>query len=397
VGKNEHIGSPQQNGTLQLDCKVKLFISEDEFARSSLSRGDYSDESLGLVHVAADAPLPLHLVGDAELVVVELPGGDPRSMQRLTTLRAQRPTLPLIVAMRGADLATTRALIRQGVDDVIALPLDRTEFSDAVNGILAKAIRIAEKGEKLAPVVAVAQSVGGIGATTVATHLAHHLGERSGARGTCLIDLDLQFGNAASYLGANPSLTMDDLLAAGQRVDGQLLRTVAAPGGDRVAVIAAPERIAPLETVDTDQLLRVLDVARREYDHVVLDLPGNWANWTLSAIDKADIILLVVDLSVGSLRQARRRLTLFEETGIDPARIRIVANRVEKRLFRTIGVREAADTLHYPVMATISSDYPVVQSAHDQGVLVSNIARRNRVAVDLAALAAGIADQLDKE
>ncbi len=397
MGKNEHIGSPQQNGTLQLDCKVKLFISEDEFARSSLSRGDYSDESLGLVHVAADAPLPLHLVGDAELVVVELPGGDPRSMQRLTTLRAQRPTLPLIVAMRGADLATTRALIRQGVDDVIALPLDRTEFSDAVNGILAKAIRIAEKGEKLAPVVAVAQSVGGIGATTVATHLAHHLGERSGARGTCLIDLDLQFGNAASYLGANPSLTMDDLLAAGQRVDGQLLRTVAAPGGDRVAVIAAPERIAPLETVDTDQLLRVLDVARREYDHVVLDLPGNWANWTLSAIDKADIILLVVDLSVGSLRQARRRLTLFEETGIDPARIRIVANRVEKRLFRTIGVREAADTLHYPVMATISSDYPVVQSAHDQGVLVSNIARRNRVAVDLAALAAGIADQLDKE
>ena len=397
MGKNEHIGSPQQNGTLQLDCKVKLFISEDEFARSSLSRGDYSDESLGLVHVAADAPLPLHLVGDAELVVVELPGGDPRSMQRLTTLRAQRPTLPLIVAMRGADLATTRALIRQGVDDVIALPLDRTEFSDAVNGILAKAIRIAEKGEKLAPVVAVAQSVGGIGATTVATHLAHHLGERSGARGTCLIDLDLQFGNAASYLGANPSLTMDDLLAAGQRVDGQLLRTVAAPGGDRVAVIAAPERIAPLETVDTDQLLRVLDVARREYDHVVLDLPGNWANWTLSAIDKADIILLVVDLSVGSLRQARRRLTLFEETGIDPARIRIVANRVENRLFRTIGVREAADTLHYPVMATISSDYPVVQSAHDQGVLVSNIARRNRVAVDLAALAAGIADQLDKE
>lgn len=397
MGKNEHIGSPLQNGTLQLDCKVKLFISEDEFARSSLSRGDYSDESLGLVHVAADAPLPLHLVGDAELVVVELPGGDPRSMQRLTTLRAQRPTLPLIVAMRGADLATTRALIRQGVDDVIALPLDRTEFSDAVNGILAKAIRIAEKGEKLAPVVAVAQSVGGIGATTVATHLAHHLGERSGARGTCLIDLDLQFGNAASYLGANPSLTMDDLLAAGQRVDGQLLRTVAAPGGDRVAVIAAPERIAPLETVDTDQLLRVLDVARREYDHVVLDLPGNWANWTLSAIDKADIILLVVDLSVGSLRQARRRLTLFEETGIDPARIRIVANRVEKRLFRTIGVREAADTLHYPVMATISSDYPVVQSAHDQGVLVSNIARRNRVAVDLAALAAGIADQLDKE
>ena len=397
MGKNENIGSPERDGSLQLDCKVKLFISEDEFARSSLSRGDYSSESFNLVHVAAGEPLSPALVDDAELVVVELDGGDPRSMQRLTALRAQRPSLPLIVAMHGADLATTRALIRQGVDDVIALPLDRGEFSDAVTGILATAGGTLPKAERLAPVVAVAQSVGGIGATTVATHLAYHLGEKGGEHGTCLIDLDLQFGNAATYLGANPSLTMDDLLTAGRRVDGQLLRTVAATCGEGVAVIAAPERISPLEAVDTDQLLRILEVARQEYDHVVLDLPGSWANWTLSAIDKADIILLVVDLSVGSLRQARRRLTLFEETGIDPSRLRIVANRVERRLFRTISVRDAAETLRYPVMATINNDYPVVQSAHDQGVLLSSIARRNRVAADLVALAASIAEQLHKD
>ena len=88
---------------------------------------------------------------------------------------------------------------------------------------------------------------------------------------------------------------------------------------------------------------------------------------------------------------------MFEETGIDPSRLRIVANRVERRLFRTISVRDAAETLHYPVMATINNDYPVVQSAHDQGVLVSSIARRNRVAVDLVALAASIAEQLHKD
>lgn len=397
MGKNENIGSPERGGSLQLDCKVKLFISEDEFARSSLSRGALPSDSFGLVHVAADGPLSPALVGDAELVVVELEGNDPRSMQRLTALRSQRPTLPVIVAMRGADLAAARTLIRQGVDDVIGLPLDSREFSDAVTAILATVGHPLQKEERLAPVVAVAQSVGGIGATTVATHLAYHLGEQGGTRGTCLIDLDLQFGNAASYLGAEPALTMDDLLAAGRRVDGQLLRTVAAACGEGVAVVAAPERISPLETVDTDQLLHILEVARREYDHVVLDLPGNWANWTLSAIDKADIILLVVDLSVGSLRQARRRLTLFEETGIDPSRIRIVANRVERRLFRTISVRDAAETLHYPVMATINNDYPVVQSAHDQGVLVSSVARRNRVAVDLAALAAGVAELLRED
>ncbi|WP_194954695.1 AAA family ATPase [Sphingopyxis solisilvae] len=368
-----------------MSCKIKLLISEEEFARSALSRDEYSSLAFELLHIEAGAPITSELVGDAELLVVELRADDPQSMQRLTGLRTRWPDLPLIVAMRDADFATTRALIRQGVDDVIALPVQRAEFDDAVNNLLALSAKSAEASTDLAPVVAVAQSVGGIGATTVATHLAYFLGANS-PHGCCLIDLDLQFGNAASYLGRSASLTMEHLLAAGDRVDGELLRSVAAPGPDGVAVIAAPDKIAPLEAIDSERLMRVIELARQQYDHVILDLPGNWANWTLSAIDKADLILLVVDLSIGSLRQARRRLTLFEETGIDADRIRVVANRIEKRMFRTIGVNDAADALHYPVFASIHSDYAVVQSAQDQGVLVGSVARKNKVAADLSAL-----------
>ncbi len=379
------IGTPASTGFLRLSCKIKLLISEEEFARSALSRDEYSSLAFELLHIEAGAPVTSELVGDAELLVVELRADDPQSMQRLTGLRTRWPDLPLIVAMRDADFATTRALIRQGVDDVIALPVQRGEFDDAVNNLLALSAKSTEASVDLAPVVAVAQSVGGIGATTVATHLAYFLGANS-PRGCCLIDLDLQFGNAASYLGRPASLTMEHLLAAGERVDGELLRSVAAPGPDGVAVIAAPDKIAPLEAIDSERLMRVIELARQQYDHVILDLPGNWANWTLSAIDKADLILLVVDLSIGSLRQARRRLTLFEETGIDADRIRVVANRVEKRMFRTIGVNDAADALHYPVFASIHSDYAVVQSAQDQGVLVGSVARKNKVAADLSTL-----------
>lgn len=397
MGKNEYFGSPVTDGSLHLDCKIKLIISEEEFDRSRLAQNDSPNRAFGLVHIGAGDTILSAAIADAELLVVELRSDDPRSLQRLTALRADRPTLALIVAMRDGDLAATRMLLRQGVDDVISLPLDPAEFDDAVNNLLALQTKSAIREAHFAPIVAVAQSVGGIGATTIATHLAHYLCQRGdGGRGCCLVDLDLQFGNAASYLGASANLTMDDLLAAGHRVDGQLLRTVTAEGVNGVAVIAAPDRIAPLESVDTDQLQRVLQLAREEYEHVVLDLPGNWANWTLSAIDKADLILLVIDLSVGSLRQARRRLTLFEETGIHRSRIRIVANRVEKRLFRTIGVQDAADALGYPIFATVSSDYAVVQSAHDQGILVGDVARKNRVAIDLAALADLVGSDLEK-
>lgn len=396
MGKNINVGSPVSDGFLRLNCKIKLVISDAELGQSILFQNVGSDLSFELVNLDASAPIGHAVIGDAELLVLELRADDPRSMQRLTALRAQRPALPLIVAMHDADLAVTRALIRQGVNDVIALPLDRVEFDDAVNNLLATTARQAQPlAPRHAPVIAIAQSVGGIGATTIATHLAYYLAQ--GTRSCCLIDLDLQFGNAASYLGRPAGHTMAELLSAGAAIDSELLRTVATRGDDGVSVIAAPERIAPLEDVDADQLMRVLDVARQEYDHVVLDLPGNWANWTLNVIDKADLILLIVDLSIGSLRQARRRLNLFEETGIDASRIRIIANRVEKRLFRTIGTQDAADALRYPIMGTVNSDYAVVQSAQDQGILVGSIARKNKVAIDIAELADQVGAALQKD
>jgi pilus assembly protein CpaE len=65
-------------------------------------------------------------------------------------------------------------------------------------------------------------------------------------------------------------------------------------------------------------------------------------------------------------------------------------------MFRTISVSDAADALHYPVFAAIHSDYAVVQSAQDQGLLVGSVARKNKVATDLSALAELVAAALNK-
>ena len=65
-------------------------------------------------------------------------------------------------------------------------------------------------------------------------------------------------------------------------------------------------------------------------------------------------------------------------------------------MFRTIGVNDAADALHYPVFASVHSDYAVVQSAQDQGVLVGSVARKNKVASDLSSLANLVSEALNK-
>ena len=330
-------------------------------------------------------------VRTASLAVVEVNPNESRSMDRLARLRRANPDTPFIAAIPDSSVSLVRALVREGVADVISLPFSADELLDAALNVLASSS--ADKVEDLphAPMIAVTRSIGGCGATSIATHLAAALAKQGSLAGSSVVvDLDLQFGGVADVLDAAGSGSIRDLLEAHEQLDDDLVKSVARKTEDGVAVIAAPNEIMPLEGVDTDQLLRVLEELRRNYSHVVLDLPANWTNWTLSAALAADVVVMVVELSVQSLRQAKRRLDLFQSIGIPRDHVAIVVNRFEKRLFRTIDLDDVAETLRHPVMASIALDEPAVSSAQDQGRLVTALHRKSRFGADIARLASAL-------
>nr|WP_250890274.1 AAA family ATPase [Sphingobium nicotianae] len=244
--------------------------------------------------------------------------------------------------------------------------------------------------------IAVVKSTGGVGATNVAVNLATSLGAEGGNGSACLFDLDVQFGNAATYLGAPNEPSLSELLAGGARIDGDFLRTVSSDVAGGVRFVAAPPDIQPIETVDETQIRRILRTARGEFDYVVADLPANWANWTLAVVAEADIIVLVVTLSIASLRQGRRQLQLLRSQGVDPAKIQILVNRVEQRLFKTIGLDDAAKALGHPVTLSVHNDYPLLSAANNQGILVAELGKRSKVARDYARIAQTIAQLTDR-
>jgi pilus assembly protein CpaE len=104
----------------------------------------------------------------------------------------------------------------------------------------------------------------------------------------------------------------------------------------------------------------------------------------MSLVARSEVIFLVCELTIASLRQARRQIALLRDQGIDPARIHVIANRVEKKLFRAIGLEDAAAALDHPVNLSIANDFPLVSSALDQGVLIQELKARSRICKDMA-------------
>ena len=362
-----------------------LVVASDFHARVLTQAPHEALPGLQVAELGAGDPIADNLLADAALVVLEVDPQDSSSMQRIGRIRDMRPDLPVVAAIERASVSLVRTLLHQGVTDVVSLPFDQEELLQVILNAVANKMASSTETVTLAPTVAVVRSLGGCGATSIATHLAGDLAahDRSG-RGAVIADLDLQFGSVASYLGVRPRATLADLLGSEARLDADLLRSVAADAGGGLSVIAAPESIMPLESVDTDDLLRVIRLLRQNFGYVVLDLPANWTNWTLSAALAANSIVLVVELSIASLRQAQRRLELFRSVGIDERAIEIVVNRVENRLFRTIGVDDVEKTLGYRVTGTVALETPTLSTAQNQGALLGKIARKSKFAQDMA-------------
>ena len=146
----------------------------------------------------------------------------------------------------------------------------------------------------------------------------------------------------------------------------------------------------PLESLTSEQVIEIVELAKREFGTVFIDLPSNWTNWSLSLLAQSDLVFLVTELSVASLHRARRQLELIQSQELGDLDLRIVVNRFEKGLsrLRSGDVREA---LGRDIGYTIVNDPPLMRAALDQGLPIAEVKRKSSLGRDIDALDAGIA------
>ena len=390
---------PEQEWALSLDNNhIHLILSEKELAASELSDAEGGAVSLTVDMLDLDAPLPTDLLEESRIVVIEVDNEVPSSIDRISSIGKAFPNLPVIAAVRNAALPLVRTLLKNGVADVVELPLSYSDLSEVLQQVLSSMTKDQKAETSPAKVISVIKSIGGVGASMIVTQAASRYAEMhpNDKAGTCLFDLDLQFGSIASYLGVNQPLNLSDLLDAGSRIDGDLLQSVASHLPTGLKVIPAPADIMPMEAVNAEQIYRIIDIASREFDTIFIDLPGNWTNWSVSLVARSDIVLLVVELTIASLRQAKRQIALLESQGISGDHVQVVVNRVEKKLFRSINLEDAEKAINYPVRHSLHNDYPLVSAAQDQGVLIDEIRRKSKISKDIEVILESIDETLGR-
>jgi pilus assembly protein CpaE len=323
-----------------------------------------------------------------DVLIVALAGGSAEDLQEAIRRLKTRPSdLRIVVALRDADVTTTRQLIREGAADVLPAPV-----SEAAVALCLERLFVRDAGpspsQRRRPneVAAFLKAGGGVGATALAVQVAGVLAAR-GTGQICLADLDLQYGAAALYFDMPEAVTIADLMSAKTPLADAPLGSALATHRSGARLLAAPRDLVALETLNAAHADGLVKGLRREFALTLVDLPPAWTAWTNQILTAADRIVMVTQLSVPHIQLVKRQLRVLAAQRLDDRPLILVCNALSREQQASVSLKAAEKALGRPFDVVIPEDRRLMNSAINQGVELSALRRGAKIEKAIGELA----------
>lgn len=313
-----------------------------------------------------------------DILILDSPPNAPtpdrdRDLAWLGQCVTRHPLLGVMWLTHDIDPAFLLQAMRCGVREVLPLQPEPAEFTQALN-------RLRQHAQYRSPVgqissaqdkspgrlIAFVPTKGGSGATFLVTNTAYLLA-REMACDTVLIDLDLHGADASYYLSSdNHRNSLLDLTRHTDRLDAHLLHSSLHSVVPHLYLLAAPNVHELTAQLTAPQLEQVLQLARRQYRMVLLDMPDTLDTVTVKALDMADQVVLVMGNTVAHVRNAKRWLVMLRSLGYADTKLRVVLNQTHAGSEVDLALIESA--LGLRVCHALPNDPAAALQAINQGL-----------------------------
>jgi pilus assembly protein CpaE len=188
---------------------------------------------------------------------------------------------------------------------------------------------------------------------------------------------------------SNAVSSVVDLARQTHRMDATLLDSSMIKFSDKLHVLSAPESPEHIHEVTPVAMEKIIDLARSQYDYVILDVPSMLSPVTIKALDLADSIYLTLQLNLPFIRAAKLMVTVFRTLGYPTTKLNLIVNRYEKS--GDVGLSDVENATGLKVHRTIPNSHKAVNSSINQGVPMIDLMPSDPVATALSSWAALLA------
>lgn len=381
---------------------------EDEFGESW---GDISfDDALLFLHQDDS--------NGVQFIVVAVNAGDEANSDNIAAIvSAGKAKGAKVILMAGhISPGALHKMMRSGADDFLPYPMPSNALGDSLEKlrhapaapILPPAApqtaaeltpQFAEpapqvfksKGDRDGVVLPVHGLAGGVGGTTFAVNLAVEmaaLAAKAGQR-VCLLDFDFQFGNVATYLDLPRREAVMDLLGDAALADHDTLLGAMQTYKEALHVMTSPSDMVPLEIVSAQDIGHIIDMAKINFDYVIIDMPTAIVSWTEAVLARAHIYFGIVELDLRNAQNVLRLVRALKAEGLPHEKLRFGLNRAPRftDLSAKSRVKRMAESLDIALELQLPDGTYAVTQANDQGLPLADVAPKNPLRKEIQKLA----------
>jgi len=349
--------------------------------------------------LAAEAVLPSNSTGfgDAltairrtrpDVVIVSFSQGIEAPLALAQAVQRETVSSTLVALSDESEAEHILAAMRVGYKEFVVLPRD----SQRLRQVVYEVVYAPSDDEERGVVVAFIGAKGGVGTTFLAVQVAAEL---AAINRVLAIDMDFAMGDMASILDLNPKDSIMSLLPRADRIDERMLTGSVTVHGSKVHVLAQQGDLDPTIEVNSDDIYGIIGAACKGYQYILIDCGTYLDEAVAMSLNVADIVVVVTEPTVVSVRDCYRRIQLLDTMGVEKDRVRLVVNRYSNQAF--VSEADIQRNLGISVAGVIADDPKTVLQATNEGRLVRELNRKSEVIRDIASLVAILTDDVEAE
>lgn len=242
---------------------------------------------------------------------------------------ACEPGIEVICIGEKNEVSLFRSLIDLGVQDYIVKPLTLSLLLKSIQNLPSKLGRESKESTftKQGKTIAFVGTKGGVGTTTLAANCGWILADKE-LKKVSLIDLDAKFGALGQFFDLPYTQRLTDLLESPERIDEVFLERMFAKYNDHLSLISSVESLSVRHKIPKESIEKLVAFLRKKFHYILYDFSREFSNPTYAIfLEKIDIVAIVTDFTILSLRDTIRTLAFFKEKNNLNQRIVLIANK----------------------------------------------------------------------
>ncbi len=274
-----------------------------------------------------------NLKPDLIITDVMMPDIDGYEVTRTLRRDPQFASTPILILTAQGGLQDKLKSFEAGADDHLTKPFEAAELLARVTVLLKRAAPAPESKPEVpvgetARMIAVHSLRGGTGCSTLAVNLSMAL-SALWKTPTILLDLTMTAGQVALMLNMTLRRTWADLASLNASdLDMNVLNSIVGKHESSLHFIAAPTFPSDSEKLSGETLGAALKFIKTQYDYVVADLPHDFSEPAIHALDVADIVLMIVSPDMASIRAAIAAMDTYQKLGYPREKIKLVLSAI---------------------------------------------------------------------